>query len=140
MFAAVARLIGRWERRRRPQAVEVLVDDDGVGVVLHDGSALPRFRWAEVAEIRTFKLDLGTVDDIRLQFRTADSWEEFSEDLRGFGCLSDKMMEQFPEIPRDWYMAVMQPPFATNERVLFRCHEARDDRRESPAPSRESRE
>ncbi len=32
------------------------------------------FRWTDVDEIETFKLDLLTTDDIRLAFRVSDIW------------------------------------------------------------------
>lgn len=38
----------------------------------------------------------------------------------GFARLFDAMHEHFPSIPAGWYRDVMLPPFATNERVLFR--------------------
>jgi hypothetical protein len=120
MFAPIARLIDRWKRRHGPQSVQVLADRHGVNLVLDGGTVSHQFPWAEVAQIRTFKRDLGTVDDIRLVFQVGDSWYEYSEDLPGFGQLSDVMKEIFPTIPCDWYMEVMRPPFATNERVLFR--------------------
>jgi hypothetical protein len=120
MFASITSLIDRWKRLHGPRLVRVLAGRAGVSVVLDDGTVSPEFPWADVVEIRTFKRDLGVVDDIRLAIQAGDFWYDFSEDLPGFRQLSDEMRAAFPEIPRDWYMDVMQPPFATNERVLFR--------------------
>ena len=132
MRTPIARLIDRWNHRQRSRSVKVVVDDEGVSVVDGNGTILQQFRWADVIEIRTFKLDLGTVDDIRLSFETADLCNDFSEDIEGFRQLSDRMLAVFPTIPRDWYGAVMQPPFATNDRVLFRRSETRAPAMESP--------
>jgi hypothetical protein len=120
MFAFLTGLIDRCKHRPNSRSEEVRADRDGVIVVRGDETVLLRFFWADVTEIRTFKRDMGTVDDIRLALQAGESWYELSEDLRGFSRLSDTMMEVFSTIPRDWYMEVMQPPFATNERVLFR--------------------
>jgi hypothetical protein len=120
MFTSIARLIDRWKRRHGPRLVRILADRHGVSVVLDDGTVVPKFQWADVAEIRTFKRDLGIVDDIRLAFQAGEFWYEYGEDLPGFRQLSDEMEAVFLDIPRDWYVEVTQPPFATNERVLFR--------------------
>lgn len=100
--------------------VEVVPDGDGVQYLRADGTVSPAFRWDHVDEIRTFKRDLGTYDDIRLAFAAGGSWYEIGEDVKGFGRLSDAMREHFPSIPAGWYGDVMLPAFATNERVLYR--------------------
>jgi hypothetical protein len=120
MFGSIAGLIDRWKRRFASRSFEVLADRDGVRVVLADGTVSSRFCWADVTEIRTFKLDLGTWDDIRLAFQVDDLWYEYSEEIKGFGQLSDTMREVFPDVPQDWFWVVMKPAFATNERVLYR--------------------
>jgi hypothetical protein len=120
MFTSIARLLDRAKLRHSPREVEVIADDDGVRVVLDDRTISPKFHWSDVTEIRTFKVGLITVDDIRLAFQADGTWHEFSEDWKGFGQLSAKMRENFPGVPADWFAEVMHPPFATNEEILFR--------------------
>lgn len=108
-----------FDRRGDARGVEVVADDEGVRVVVGGGLGRLRFRWRDVAEIRTFKVDLGTTDDVRLAFRARGVWHEFSEDWEGFMQLTQKMAEVFPTVAEDWYAVVMFPPFAANETVLY---------------------
>lgn len=119
MFASFSRLLDRFRRRSTSRSVEVLANDDGVKLVLGDGTSLPQFLWVDVTEIRTFKLDLLIYDDIRLAFQAGDLWYEYSEEIEGFIPLTEKMTQVFPTIPEDWHTVVMHPAFATNERVLY---------------------
>jgi hypothetical protein len=109
---------------RRPvrarQRLDIVADDAGVRLVLDGRTVSPAFDWGEVTEIRVFKRDLGIVDDVRLAFQVRGRWYEFSEEQEGFGDLGVKILEVFPEVPGDWFSEVVQPPFATNERLLFR--------------------
>lgn len=76
--------------------------------------------WAAIKAIATYKLDLGTYDEICLAFKVADgSWVEVVESAPGFSDLMAEVDRRFPEIPRDWYRRVMLPAFATNYRVLW---------------------
>ena len=115
----IAWLFGRWTRRFAGPPAELVADGEGVSL-LRDGLPALRFHWAEVAEIRTYKADLGVVDDIRLAFLAGGSWHEFGEDTPGFRRLTEAMAEAFPTIPADWLRDVMFPAFATNERTLYR--------------------
>ena|SRR5947209_20261531 len=116
-------LLLRVERVRRGghwELIRLVPDEEGLAVQREDGPPVRTFRWNEVAEIWTFKLDCFVVDDIRLAFRVADGWwYEFSEDGEGFFDLRQKIEAVFAEIPEDWYGTVMQPPFARNGRRLY---------------------
>jgi hypothetical protein len=118
LYERIAEFLDRLRRARR--RVDVVADDAGVHFALDGRTLSPAFRWGDVTEIRVFKRDLGIVDDVRLAFQAGGGWYEFSEGQEGFGRLGEKMREVFPEIPADWFTGVVQPPFVTNERTLFR--------------------
>jgi hypothetical protein len=106
--------------RRRPVVVTLQMDDERVTIQRSDREEPLSFCWRDVEEIRTFKLDLLTTDDVRLAFRVSDGWYELSEEHTGFMELSEAMRAKFPSIPEDWYQEVMQPAFATNQRTLWK--------------------
>jgi hypothetical protein len=114
----IAGFLDRLTRGRR--RVDVVADDAGVKFILDGQTVSPAFSWGEVTEVRVFKRDLGIVDDVRLAFIARGGWYEFSEEQEGFERLGEKMRDVLPEIPADWFTTVVQPPFATNERTLFR--------------------
>lgn len=100
--------------------VGIVADNDGVGFILGARTVSPAFRWDDVTENRVFKRDLGIVDDARLAFHVHDRWFGFSEEQSGFARLGQTMCDVFPQITAEWFTEVLQPPFATNERILFR--------------------
>jgi hypothetical protein len=102
------------------QRVYVDADDVGVRLVLDGGTVSRAFDWGDVTEIWVFKRDLGVIDDVRLAFQVRGGWYEFSEEQKGFVQLGEKMREVFPDVPVDWFAGVVQPPFATDERLLLR--------------------
>jgi hypothetical protein len=76
--------------------------------------------WATVIRIRTYKLDLVTIDCICLEFELdGEPPLEVTEESNGFNDLMDELLVAFPAIPADWYAAVMQPAFERNETLLF---------------------
>jgi hypothetical protein len=75
--------------------------------------------WADVTEIRAYKIDLLTFDEIRLVFESgAENWVEISEEQPGFSEVASAMVIRFPST-YDWRSRIAQPAFATNETVLY---------------------
>ena len=81
-----------------------------------------RFRWDDIVEIQTYKIDLLIYDDICLAFKAAGWWYEISESDIGFSQLTRAMQERFPSIDPQWYFTVMLPAFAPNRRTLWKGH------------------
>jgi hypothetical protein len=97
-----------------PPAPDIELTDDGFIC------GARRLRWSAVLGIRTYKIDLFSVDCICLWFDLEGEQPlEMTEESNGFNGLIDALLEAFPTIPRDWYGTVMQPPFERNEAVLF---------------------
>lgn len=79
-----------------------------------------RVRWSAVVRIRTYKIDLFSVDCICLWFDLdGEPPLEMTEESNGFNGFMDALLEAFPTIPPDWYGTVMQPAFERNEALLF---------------------
>jgi hypothetical protein len=98
----------------------VTADGDGFTVSI-DGRVLARVVWNNVGRVVTFKLDLGTYDEIVLQFDVRDiaGPVEVSEVYGGFTELRVAMERHLPGIGLDWYPNVMLPAFAENYAVIF---------------------
>jgi hypothetical protein len=84
-------------------------DDDTIGV-----------KWCEVKRVFTYKVDCWGYDVIWLAFETYDSERvvHVSEDAEHFSKLMKALARVFPEIDPEWYIKVMQPPFAENFTIL----------------------
>lgn len=72
--------------------------------------------------VRAFNRDQFSVDCICLAFETVDGWTEVNEDMKGFGGCLDAVEAALPGFPakKDWWWEVMLPPFAPNERDLWK--------------------
>ena len=98
-------------RRRSDPPIEL--HDSGFSV---DGRDVA---WGRVIEIRAYKLDLYTYDEIRFSFLLDSGCSmEISEEQPGFTAFVAAMTARFPSTS-DWHSRVSQPAFARNETVLF---------------------
>lgn len=104
---------------KRP-AVTLSADETGISITSLNSLSPVVVRWVEIDEIHTFKLDLGTIDDIRLAVHDSRGWHELSEQDEGFMEIAAELQRRFPTIPELWYFEVMLPAFATNQRVLWK--------------------
>lgn len=97
--------------------IRVETSHDGFRVVDRKQSDYCVVRWCDVQKIRTYKRDLGTVDEICLLFETASVHFEIWESIGGYERVVKAMESRFP-IPADWWWKVAFPAFETNEAVL----------------------
>ncbi len=98
----------------------IRLGSDGFSVIEHDGS-LHQVAWASVKEIFAFKLDIGTFDTIRLDFRVSDddSYLQVDEDDAGFRDLLAEVERRFDIVDKNWWGKVAFPAFATNRTTLW---------------------
>ncbi len=105
---------------RDPQIIRVDVSDSGF-VVRQDEGISESVDWTEVEFIYTYKVDCYTIDMIWLAFGVAGRHEiHIREETGGFESLMSAMNRAFPNIDQEWYVKVMQPPFAENLTLLYR--------------------
>ena len=112
-MGTISSLMDRLRRAREDSRPPVEVSPFGFSV----GSAV--VVWQLVSEIRAFKSDLLTTDEVFLEFHIADQIIRVSEEQPGFGALEEAMRAAFPATAT-WRSAVLQPPFAQNPTLLFR--------------------
>lgn len=113
----IAKLIDR--HRRRKAVRTVILTEDGLEIRWSYGLAPARFRWQDVSEVRTYKVDLWSYDDACLAFRVGEQWHEISEEDSVFQRIMAQLGELFPGVAEDWYLQVIFPAFAANERVIW---------------------
>lgn len=76
--------------------------------------------WTSIRSIKAYKRDLITSDLVCLQieFGSEPHYLDISEEWCGFTNLSESLVQRFA-FPADWQEVVIQPPFASNETILF---------------------
>lgn len=110
---------------RTDTVYKVMSDDTGVRVnwlTMENEIGEVAFRWDDVKTVKTFKRDYFSVDCICLAFETPDGWIEVNEDMKPFGPFLDAVERALPGFPpqTDWWIQVMKPAFAPNERELWK--------------------
>ena len=83
-----------------------------------DADVLAQLPLTDVAKVTFYKRDEVTTDLICCDVVVADEVWSFHEELVGWGLLLAHL-ETLPNFSDDWFAAVSQPPFATNEIVAF---------------------
>jgi hypothetical protein len=122
MLSKVKAFFQRLSVGGRPLPQRVVLSDQGFQLYPGDAShAAASVLWDDVIEIRTYKWDMFSYDDICLAFTTnGESWTEVSEEADGWVDLGRAMCERFTDVPANWLLEVMTPAFETNLRVLYR--------------------
>ncbi len=76
--------------------------------------------WADVHEIRAYKVDLLTVDEIRIDISTKTSTLTITEDTPGYNVFNEKLKSIFPDSDKNWEEKVVKPAFAENLTVIYK--------------------
>jgi acyl carrier protein len=78
------------------------------------------YRWNDIREINAYKVDLFTVDDVRMEMRFQEYVLTLSEDTPGWHQFQIRLKQAFPQIDADWEYKIWKPAFATNYTTLFK--------------------
>ena len=71
-----------------------------------------------ISKVTFYKRDAITTDLLCCDVLVGDTAWTFHEDLIGWDLLIDHL-QGLPDFRADWFAAISQPPFATNETVAF---------------------
>ncbi len=96
----------------------------GFGMHMRDG-IIVRVTWAEILEVRAYKMDLIKRDLVCLSILTGEDGVasrsvQLHEDMPGWYTLLEELQVNLPNCRQDWWAEVAFPAFATNERVIFK--------------------
>jgi hypothetical protein len=92
-------------------------DPEGFAITYGDFTA--QLRWKDITQINVYKADKLTVDEICMDIVRGDRYFTITEELPGWYQFVLKTKEIFPQISKDWDLAIIQPPFATNFRTIY---------------------
>jgi hypothetical protein len=111
-----SRLKEAFSRTAKP--LDGIVEFDDVEIRVHPPTE-KRIRWDEIDRIVTYKIDLLTYDEIRVQFESSDGHViVVTEESPGFGDFMQEVVRRYPST-EEWHAKVSQPPFAECWTVLF---------------------
>lgn len=102
----------------------IKLEKQGFTLTPQDGRPV-KVPWDEILEACAFKMDLITQDLFCLTLSTGKNGVaarsiHINEEMTGWYTLIEKLGESLPGAELDWWAKVAYPPFATNERVIYR--------------------
>ncbi len=92
-------------------------DSDGFIFSFRDGPQ--KIKWADIERLAAYKVDLLTVDEIRMDIAWKDRQFTISEETPGWFQFVLKTKAVFPVIPQEWDFTIIHPAFATNYTVIY---------------------
>ena len=108
-----------WQARQPLPDPPTTTNDEGFSFTSDSGEEC-RVRWEDVLEIRAFKFDLFTMDEVRFSFKVESGlWVDVSEDQPGFRTMVESLQSRYPSVV-GWEARVIKPAFVRKETVLFR--------------------
>ena len=92
-------------------------DDDGFVFQFSD---LPqKIFWSEIDRMTAYKVDLITIDELRLDIEFRGLTLPISEETPGFFQFVLKTKEVFTTIANDWDLKIIHPAFEANKTVIY---------------------
>ena len=103
---------------RAPALPEINIDKKGFFFTIKSGEEI-RVDWGSISEIRSWKNDLFAVDEVMFGYRVSTTNViEISEEQVGFDKVIEETERRFKSV-QGWESKIIQPPFQTNETVLY---------------------
>jgi hypothetical protein len=97
----------------------IIVDEDGFIVAPAVGKR-NRASWADIEELRAFRVRLSSEDEIRIAVKMEpDYWIELSDKQSGFGQFMNQLRLRFPTVAR-WQVTGQRFDMTRNGMVLYR--------------------
>jgi hypothetical protein len=102
-----------------------LYNDEGLFLYVADGFIFSlkdgpeKIKWTDIERLAAYKLDLITVDEIRMDITWNNRQFTISEETPGWFQFVLKTKAVFPAIPQEWDISIIHPAFERNYTVLY---------------------
>lgn len=115
LFRSIKRKV---TERLSPPKPPIVLTEAGFLVGVPNGTTT-EILWSDIEQVRAFKLDLFTWDEVRFVFLMSSGVAlEVSEEQPGFAGMLAAAQVHFPSLV-GWQTQVIKPAFARNETTLY---------------------
>lgn len=80
---------------------------------------ITQFQWSEIEKLTGFKVDKLTTDDICLKIESNNKRSYATEEFEGWRIFMNKMLNEFPQIDKNWEGIIAKPAFERKETELY---------------------
>tara|TARA_R110002050_G_scaffold87769_1_gene185732 strand:- start:70 stop:411 length:342 start_codon:yes stop_codon:yes gene_type:complete len=105
-----------WNKKNKVTGIIELVES---GFKVLNDEEVTEFKWSEIIKLTGFKIDLITIDQICLKIESNDKISYATEEFEGWRIFVIKMLNEFPEIAKNWEGIIAKPAFETKETELY---------------------
>lgn len=89
------------------------------GFIYSSGKINRLFIWEDIIKITAYKVDLITIDEVRLDILDNNGSITIGEEHNFWGNFIIKLSEQYSEIDTKWFSKIVKPTFENNETILY---------------------
>ena len=89
------------------------------GFQVNCGGEITQFQWSEIEKLTGFKVDQFTIDDICLKIESNNKTAYVTEEFQGWRNFMNKILNEFPQIDKNWEGIMTKPAFKRNETELY---------------------
>jgi hypothetical protein len=103
------------KKKKRIEKIELTE----TGFKVNYDEEITQFLWSEVEKLTGFKVDRLTMDDICLKIESNDKTAYVTEEFKGWRIFMNRLLNEFPQIDKNWEGIIASPAFERNETELF---------------------
>ena len=103
------------KKKKRIEKIELTEN----GFQVNYDEEITQFQWSEIEKLTGFKVDRFTTDDICLKIESNNKTAFATEEFQGWRNFMNKMLNEFPQIDKNWEGIIAKPAFERNETELY---------------------
>ena len=105
-----------WKRKKkRIEKIELTEN----GFQVNYDEVITQFQWLEIEKLTGFKVDRLTTDDICLKIESNNKISYVTEEFEGWRIFTNKMLNEIPQINKNWEGIIATPAFERKETELY---------------------
>ena len=105
-----------WDKKKkRIEKIELIEN----GFQVNFDEEITQFKWSEIEKLTGFKADRITTDDICLRIDFNNKILYLTEEFKGWRVFMNKLLNEFPQIDKNWEGIIATPTFETKETELY---------------------
>jgi hypothetical protein len=106
------------KKGKKKERIEKIELTENGFLINYDGE-ITKYNWSEISKLTGFKIDRFTTDDICLKIES-DKKESFAtEEFNGWRSFMNKLLNEFPQIDKNWEGIITKPAFKRKETELY---------------------
>jgi hypothetical protein len=105
-----------WKKKEK-NIEKIELTENGFRVNINEETS--QFQWSEIEKLSGFKVDNFTTDNICLKIEFNNKVEYLTEEYEGWRNFMNSLLNEFPQIDKNWEGVIAKPVFERKETELY---------------------